>query len=254
MATHPIRTGLPCAQSFARTPRPCGHCGQEFTPRRPGGRQRLGLASWGRYCSNSCSTTASTKARAKPSPPPPKDRQCAICAGLFRPKAAAHIVCSDACRRVRKRDASLASSLRRDQRDRSVRRCRCCGETFAPTYGNKRRLFCSRSCLKSLNHQRADHGKSHRKRARRAGVAYETVNRVQVFERDGWRCQVCGCSTPRAWIGSQHPQAPELDHRVPIAMGGGHTWANVQTACRRCNAAKGGWRVVGQLPLFARAA
>ena len=68
----------------------------------------------------------------------------------------------------------------------------------------------------------------------------------------GWRCQVCGVSTPKSLRGKLVDRSPELDHRVPLAMGGSHTWDNVQTACRKCNAAKGAHRVVGQMNLFAR--
>ncbi len=35
-----------------------------------------------------------------------------------------------------------------------------------------------------------------------------------------------------------------------MALGGGHTWSNVQLACRSCNLAKGAVAIVGQLPLF----
>jgi 5-methylcytosine-specific restriction endonuclease McrA len=75
-----------------------------------------------------------------------------------------------------------------------------------------------------------------------------------VFERDGWRCQMCGEHTPRRSMGSCEPCAPELDHRVPISKGGGHLWANVQCLCRACNGRKGASLIVGQMPLFERPA
>lgn len=251
MATDPIRTGSPCAQSFSRTPRPCGHCGVEFTPDRPGGRQRLGLASWGKYCSNSCSSSA----RAAPRPEP-RQAQCS-CGATFTPRNSQQLTCSRACSRARAKAAARASNMARDDRDRSPRPCKECEALFAPAYGNHARLFCSLACgrrwAKRVARKKRGSGR-HRPRARRAGVAYEPVDRIKVFERDGWRCQICGCATPRAWMGSTRKQAPELDHRIPLALGGGHTWANVQLACRRCNAAKGGTRAAGQIPLFARAA
>lgn len=43
-------------------------------------------------------------------------------------------------------------------------------------------------------------------------------------------------------------KAPELEHIIPIAMGGTHTWDNVACACRLCNQAKGA-RDFGQLGL-----
>jgi hypothetical protein len=43
-----------------------------------------------------------------------------------------------------------------------------------------------------------------------------------------------------------------LDHRVPLKQRGAHSYENVQTACRKCNAKKAASRVVGQLPMFAK--
>jgi len=87
----------------------------------------------------------------------------------------------------------------------------------------------------------AKHGKvsKHRHRARRYGVAYEPINPIEIFNRDKWRCQICGCKTPRQHRGTIKVNAPELDHRVPMSKGGAHTRNNVQTACRGCNSRKG---------------
>lgn len=54
------------------------------------------------------------------------------------------------------------------------------------------------------------------------------VNRREVLRRDGQACQYCG-STKRL----------TLDHVIPRAQGGAHTWDNVVTACERCNSFKG---------------
>lgn len=52
------------------------------------------------------------------------------------------------------------------------------------------------------------------------------LNRRAVFARDGGRCQYCGAG------------AESIDHVVPRAKGGPHTWENVVAACRPCNTAK----------------
>ncbi len=52
------------------------------------------------------------------------------------------------------------------------------------------------------------------------------LNRRAVFARDGGRCQYCGAA------------AESIDHVVPRAKGGTHTWENVVAACRPCNTAK----------------
>jgi 5-methylcytosine-specific restriction endonuclease McrA len=130
------------------------------------------------------------------------------------------------------------------------RPCKGCAAPFVPHHGSAG--FCSAACKRSAsNRSRKVYGNKARKRARYHGVAYEPVNRLKLFERDRWRCQVCGVKTPQRLMGTYEPNAPEMDHRIPMAMGGPHTWANVQCACRRCNLAKGGTIIAGQLPLFA---
>jgi 5-methylcytosine-specific restriction endonuclease McrA len=52
------------------------------------------------------------------------------------------------------------------------------------------------------------------------------LNRRSVFARDGHRCQYCGAA------------AESIDHVVPRAKGGPHTWENVVAACRPCNVRK----------------
>ncbi len=52
------------------------------------------------------------------------------------------------------------------------------------------------------------------------------LNRRAVFARDGGRCQYCG------------DNADSIDHVVPRAKGGPHTWENVVAACRPCNVTK----------------
>ena len=76
------------------------------------------------------------------------------------------------------------------------------------------------------------------KRARKAGVAYEPIDRGKVFERDGWICQLCGELTPRELIGTNDKREPTLDHRIAMANDGPHLYGNVQCACRGCNERK----------------
>ena len=88
---------------------------------------------------------------------------------------------------------------------------------------------CSPECRRELAraHKRA------RKRKLRG-----TVNRLRVFNRDGWACRACGCATPRALMGTFDDNAPELDHIVPVSAGGEHSYANTQCLCRMCNGLK----------------
>ncbi|WP_425516052.1 HNH endonuclease [Rhizobium leucaenae] len=66
----------------------------------------------------------------------------------------------------------------------------------------------------------------------------ENVDPIKVFDRDKWKCQICGVKTPRKLRGTLDDKAPELDHIMPLALGGAHSYFNTQCACRKCNAHK----------------
>jgi hypothetical protein len=74
----------------------------------------------------------------------------------------------------------------------------------------------------------------HRRRARKAGVRFERFDKVSIFERDGWRCGICGEHIQRALL-YPHPMSPSLDHVVPLVAGGAHVTSNVQASHLVCN-------------------
>lgn len=55
-------------------------------------------------------------------------------------------------------------------------------------------------------------------------------SRRNLFRRDGYMCQYCGCK----------PKSEELtiDHVIPRSRGGQSTWENCVLACTRCNHSK----------------
>lgn len=55
-----------------------------------------------------------------------------------------------------------------------------------------------------------------------------TLTRQNIFKRDNFECQYCGTRKELT-----------LDHIIPTSKGGLHTWANLVTACKKCNARKG---------------
>ena len=77
-----------------------------------------------------------------------------------------------------------------------------------------------------------------KRRAVKKSAFVENVYRRKVFERDGWRCQLCRKPVKRDAV-VPHPKAPVLDHIIPLAAGGTHEPANVQCAHYLCNSLKG---------------
>lgn len=54
--------------------------------------------------------------------------------------------------------------------------------------------------------------------------------RFSVFTRDGFACRYCGKTAPDVQL--------EVDHLVPVALGGGNARDNLVTSCHDCNRGK----------------
>jgi hypothetical protein len=242
--------------------RVCLSCQKPFVMRNASGKARAAIGTEGKYCSRFCVSAArqceshvraieviAAKQAAKIKRAGASSRNC-VCGNVA---IKGHRRCAD-CRRTFESEKRQAKAVSKHEWS-TPRRCLNvkCGSVFVPlankTSQTCRRKFCSAACNKEYHKARG--GSTHRKRARYHGVEYEYINPLKVMERDNYRCQVCGRAAPKRLRGSIDERAPELDHRIPMAMGGGHVWSNVQCACRRCNAAKGGTVIAGQTNFFA---
>ncbi len=192
---------------------------------------------------------------------------CRACGKQFRPKRTDRATC---CSRecgwvwVHFRRSAYAHSFRvfvRVARTKPKKRvwastlpsmmdCRACGVQYLPaSSGGRPSCYCSGECLASAKRKWRLPAKKKRKAIKRGANGGENVKADIVFVRDGWRCQLCGYKVRPDKRGTTHRLAPELDHIIPVSMGGLHTYANVQCACRECNARKGA-TAYGQLVLF----
>lgn len=78
---------------------------------------------------------------------------------------------------------------------------------------------------------------NNRIRARKYGVEYEPINHFEIFERDGWICQICE-EPVNPELTHPDPLCASLDHIVELERGGPHLKHNVQLAHLRCNSRK----------------
>ena len=69
--------------------------------------------------------------------------------------------------------------------------------------------------------------------AKRKEISKKT--RFEVFKRDSFKCQYCGCDAPNVIL--------ECDHIIPVAEGGENDLLNLVTSCRDCNRGKGKTRL-----------
>jgi hypothetical protein len=78
----------------------------------------------------------------------------------------------------------------------------------------------------------------HRRKVRLVNQGpHERFTDLEIFERDGWVCQLCKDPVDRS-LAYPNPRSASLDHVLPIAKGGGHTRENAQLAHLGCNARK----------------
>lgn len=210
----------------------CEGCGKQFHPKK---------YRYIRFCSRKCFSEALKKKIVRPAnfgksiKKPKEPRKCSRCGlALDKPRVLMH----DACKRVY------------IPAPRTVSGCTDCG---ASIYGTKAKRICEKCSRKrhraaqTANGKRAAQRKA--RKIKKRGVTVEIVNDLHVLQRDGWRCQLCGVKTPKRLRGTFEDRAPEVDHIIPIACGGEHSYRNVQCACRKCNLAKG-FVPLGQQRLF----
>jgi 5-methylcytosine-specific restriction endonuclease McrA len=90
---------------------------------------------------------------------------------------------------------------------------------------------------------REDHpGKSRQyrqqRRARLREIPTESFNDIEIFERDGWICQLCN-SPIDPTLRYPHRMSASLDHVIPLSHpGSSHTRGNVQASHLNCNQRK----------------
>jgi len=231
-------------ESVVKRTRTCEACGKEFVMRSMSGKGNRGEVNEGRFCSKKCYGVW-LSGQGKPKSCNVYSYVCDVCGKIFVARAKNGRLCSDECRA----EGARRRAYKRDSAKKELkeRKCKECWKVFIPEYGNKHREFCSDICARRyVNKINSGHA---RERAHKLGVYYEYVNPIKVFQRDGWRCQLCGKKLSPKHRGTYKDDAPELDHIIPWACGGEHSYRNTQCACRKCNGEKRAYPL-GQLLLF----
>lgn len=192
-----------------------------------------------KYCSRECAFKALAIDRAERATPKycrVHVSQCKVCAKPILSQMP-RLYCGDECTRAA---YSIAPS---------TKECNCCGNEFKPEYtGGGLADYCSDVCRETVAASNKRIYKV-RRRARLKGATIERVDPYRVFDRDRWRCKLCGTKTPKAKRGTYDDNAPELDHINPLAQGGEHSYNNTQCACRKCNGLKSS-KPLGQMMMF----
>lgn len=127
---------------------------------------------------------------------------CIVCGKVFTPAKSGMKHCSKECSYV-------------SHRQRAVIQCAHCGKTFSRRRGMTK--YCSQEC----------YGNSMLSHFPRKGKEFSKAVRRAIRKRDNHACVICGST-----------RNLELDHIIPISLGGENSIENGQTLCHKCHRAK----------------
>lgn len=235
----------------------CALCGATFTRPASGGVKL--------YCSRQCTRrVANAKRRGTTPRQPIRSFRCETCGLACVPgeNVANHAArfCGKECkRRWHHEFGSNEPSAERLERERVARRrnaaqkrasaarrgtigvgrwaghtCSECGTTYIGRLNQSdsraRNVYCGPTCKNRY------FARVRRAQLRNVGMG-DPVRRHEIYERDGYRCQLCNKPVKRDAV-VPHPKAPVLDHIIPLGKNGTHEPANVQLAHFMCNSIK----------------
>ncbi len=134
---------------------------------------------------------------------------CIYCDAEIEPKSSKpQGFCNKECRKnyLKRENEKLKVIIRR--------KCSYCGKTFNTTIKNK--FYCSPDC-----------NKSNRKKI---VITYKHWACIceYVFERDSYRCVVCGGDGGGL----------SVHHKLPISLGGDNNYENLELLCNQCHCEK----------------
>ena len=144
---------------------------------------------------------------------------------------------ADKERKRKEREAKAIERKAEEERKREERKhpCPVCGET---TIRNK---YCSVDCAKKADNKRRDFN---RRVKLMSAMVDKDITVEGLYRRDGGTCYLCGrkCNfedyTVKDGAFIVGDWYPSIDHVIPLAKGGLHSWDNVMLAHHRCNSEK----------------
>ena len=123
-----------------------------------------------------------------------------------------------------------------------------CGQEFRRYTlpdGSRQPQFCSMSCScasrKIYDDPRSPRKAATRRRRLRHAETWDGIEDRQIYERDGWICQIPGCTLGPipADLPYPGPLSPSIDHILPVSLGGPDIALNKRAAHLDCNTRRG---------------
>lgn len=178
-----------------------------------------------KFCSDECKKRLHNRAQNRRRLPVTQDavRLCVHCGTAFVPNRRDRVYCFGFCAQAAYQVRKAAGEPLRQVEQAKV--CVECGKDFTAQHPSAK--WCSKACRIRTNAREA----SRRRGAVSGAVSYADRD---IFDRDGWRCYLCGGLVDRH-APRTHPKGATIDHVVPLSLGGTDTPDNVATAHGHCN-------------------
>ena len=155
------------------------------------------------------------------------------------------------------------SSKCRARGDRSApthKTCESCGKEYSLEGRRADSTWCSDECRRAIQRKNFAYKVAnnpgfvvrmrqaeYKRKARKRNAFLEEVDRELVMERDKWTCHLCKGKIKKSAVWPDLLFGT-LDHVIPLAKGGKHSYANIKAAHLTCNCSKND-KVIGQLGL-----
>lgn len=169
---------------------------------------------------------------------------CKWCGKEIRTTFKNQLVCSSECRRLYQ-NARHVAEYQSNRSEQPKRKCKWCGKEFNSW---KRTAYCSDECRDAADKDRRKLQNRKRQLSTNVvlnnGVHWNPISIKRLWVRDGGKCGICGKTVNlklcRGGPGNRiDMMAATVDHIIPLACGGSHTWDNVRLAHFMCNSKRG---------------
>lgn len=178
------------------------------------------------HCSNECrlkSLSKNRKPKEKYIPKPKHTEKCINCTKEYETHSSKSKYCSYECK---------YEWLVKQKTIHNIK-CKECSKWFATT--NYRRKYCSTNCSVRFEDRKKE--TMRRKRIKKNGRVDWEISIERLIKRDKGVCYLCKTQV-NINVDTNDDYYPSIDHVIPIAKGGTHTWNNVKLAHRICNSYK----------------